>query len=121
MNSTIFICSYSYGELHNLQEFEKGEISDDNFHGYENDPSLQNDIENVDKSAPSATSRSLLKTRLSGHERVGPRVRARRGASVAVINEIGPRRFIAEPVVLVGPRVPVARAHFRIENIEPIA
>ena len=62
-----FTCSYSYGELHNLQEFEQGEITDDNFDGYENDPSLQKNIENVDKSVPSATSRSLLKTRLSGH------------------------------------------------------
>ena len=37
------------------------------FDGYENGPSLRSNIENADKSIPSTASRSLLKTRLSGH------------------------------------------------------
>ena len=64
---SFFLISYSHGELHNLQEFEQGEMTDDNFDGYENDPTLHSNLETVDKSIPSTTSRSLLKTRLSGH------------------------------------------------------
>ena len=59
--------SYSHGELHNLQEFEQDEEKEDPFDGYENAPSLNFCIEKGDKSIPSTASRSLLKTRLSGH------------------------------------------------------
>ena len=62
-----FIFSYSHGELHNLQEFEQDDAKEDHFDGYENAPSLHFSIEKGDKAIPSTTSRSLLKTRLSGH------------------------------------------------------